>query len=393
MRPVIAVKAGNPRNIQTLEDLLREDVKLALANPDAASVGKQTQELLAEHGLWERAEAAVRDRGVFKPTVNELAMDVKIGSATAAIVWDSIAAQYPELEAIAIAGASTVDISIGVLDWCANPRRALHFCRYLSAPEKGGRIFEQMGFAPIPGDAWADEPEIVYFSGTVNRLAIQDSIREFEEREGVRFTTVFNGCGILVGQMKSGGYCDAYQSCDESFLPPVASLFDGFAEVSQMEIVIATRKGNPKGIRSVEDLTREGIKIGVCNEQLSALGALTAHLLDAMGLKERVMANVVVQQAVGDMLVAQLVAGDLDAVIVYSANIATRRDSVDSLPIGDEGARALQTFSIRSESRYKNILRRFFEKLKSDVSLQRYEDASFTVLLKNSSLPDEKKHD
>ena len=49
--PVIAVRAGNPKNIHALADLLRDDVKLALTNPDAASISRVTKAALAENSL------------------------------------------------------------------------------------------------------------------------------------------------------------------------------------------------------------------------------------------------------------------------------------------------------------------------------------------------------
>jgi len=48
MVPVIAVRKGNPKHIQTVADLLRAQV--ALANPDAAAIGRITRELLQRSG-------------------------------------------------------------------------------------------------------------------------------------------------------------------------------------------------------------------------------------------------------------------------------------------------------------------------------------------------------
>jgi molybdate transport system substrate-binding protein len=53
LTPVIAVKKGNPKNISGIQDLLKEDISFALANPGAASIGKQTKMILEEHDLWE----------------------------------------------------------------------------------------------------------------------------------------------------------------------------------------------------------------------------------------------------------------------------------------------------------------------------------------------------
>ena len=60
MRPVIATAKGNPKGIRSARGLVREDVHVALGNPDAASVGKQTRIALTRAGLWDELEAAVR---------------------------------------------------------------------------------------------------------------------------------------------------------------------------------------------------------------------------------------------------------------------------------------------------------------------------------------------
>ena len=52
IRPVIAVRKGNPKKIAGLSDLLREEVVVAQANPDAAAVGKVTRDLLLKSGEW-----------------------------------------------------------------------------------------------------------------------------------------------------------------------------------------------------------------------------------------------------------------------------------------------------------------------------------------------------
>ena len=94
------------------------------------------------------------------------------------------------------------------------------------------------------------------------RPAIEDTVKAFEEREGVVIDTVYNGCGILVAQMKSGQVPDAYFACDKEFMEQVPNLFPEPIDVSQNELVIAVQKGNPHEIASLRDLTKEGLRGG-----------------------------------------------------------------------------------------------------------------------------------
>lgn len=382
-RPVLAVAKGNPKGIHAPTDLLRADVKLSLANPEAASIGALTRKILETQNLWSQVSEATAQRGVFKPTVNEVANDLKLKTADAGIVWDATILQYPELEGIPMAGAEAFDrpITIGVLRSAAHPTAALHFARYLSASDKGLEVFKRMGYTPVAGDAWAEQPQILYYSGAVNRIAIQDVLRAFEAREGVRITTVFNGCGILLGQMKLGERPDVYHTCDATFMRGVETLFEQPVPISSMAIVILAKKGNPDKLRTLADLGKPGLKIALANEQQSSLGALTATMLRQAGVYEQVQKNVLGTTPTGDLLVNQMRTGALDAVVVYKSNTLVAEKTLDVIALDLPGATATQTFAIGQNSRCKQLLGRLFAALQRAESVRHYEQCGFRWLL------------
>ena len=88
-------------------------------------------------------------------------------------------------------------------------------------------------------------------------------------------TRVYNGCGILVGQMRTGQKPDLYFACDPRFMGEVADLFLKPETVSNNQLVIAVLKGNPAGLKELKDLGKEGLRVGVGHEQQCALGAIT----------------------------------------------------------------------------------------------------------------------
>lgn len=380
MHPVIAVQKGNPKNIQSVRDLMREDVRLSLGAPEAASIGKQGQRLLESLGLWEQISETARARGVFKPTVNDIANDVKLGAMDAGIVWDATVKQYPELEAVAIEGADAFVeyVTVGVVTFTKQPTAALRFARYLTARDKGQPIFSRNGYAEVQGaDAWAETPEILYFSGGVNRVAIEETLERFEEREGCEIKTVYNGCGILVGQMKLGERPDAYHSCDQSFMRDVGEMFTPAVKISQTPMVIVTAKGNPFGIHALADLGREGLRIGLANEQQSALGELSARLLKKEGLYDAVTKNVVANTPTADLLVNQISTGALDVVIVYEANMTYQKDKLDMVPIPLAEAMAVQTYAAGKDSSHQQLVGRLLEALESPESREKYRQCGF----------------
>lgn len=376
MTPVIAVKRSNAGRFKSLGDLERDGVSLAFANPEAAAIGKVCRDLLQRTGHWDALQPRIK---VLKPTVNDLANDVKLGTVDAALVWDSTVAQYPELEAIHLpeldAGAASV--SLAVLESTTQPAAALRFARFAAARDAGLKEFERHHFTVVRGDLWSEAPEVLLFSGGVNRLAIEDTLRRFEEREGVKVTRVYNGCGILTAQIRSGQRPDAYFACDVSFMTTVSNFFTPAVNLAQTRMVILTQKGNPKGLRSLADLTRPGLALGVANEQQSALGSLTARLLRAQGLLEKVMANVKVQTPTADLLVNQIRTGSLDAVVVYTANTSLVRDLLDVVELPEPEALAIQPYAIGRNSDHAQLMDRLLAALRSAESRQRFEETGF----------------
>ncbi|MCH9791482.1 MAG: molybdate ABC transporter substrate-binding protein, partial [Planctomycetes bacterium] len=272
MRPVIMVKKGNPKKIQSIDDLTKEGVSFSLANPDAASIGKLAKKELQNAKKWDAISKSAR---VFKPTVSEVANDILLGAVDAGIVWDATVNQHSdqaEMIEVPEFAKSVKNVTVGILKSSQKPQQALMFARYLQAPGKGGKHFSGMGYQTVKGDIWDPHPQVLLFSGGVNRLAIQDTLKAFEKREGISVNVVYNGCGILVGQINSGQKPDAYFACDKSYMVEVQPKFALPLTVAETDMIIIVEKGNPKKIKSVYDLVGENIKIGIAHHEQSALG-------------------------------------------------------------------------------------------------------------------------
>ena len=377
-RPGIAVAKGNPKGIHAVKDLL--NAKVSLANPDAASIGTVVRKLLQGSGEWDALEKQTRQTGVFKPTVNDVANDVKLGAVDAGIVWDATAAQYPELEFVRVPAfdQAAQEVSVTVLNSSKQPTAALKFARYLAAQDKGQAEFARYHFETVEGDAWAETPEITFYSGAMLRPGVEQTIKDFETREGVRINTVYNGCGILCAQMRAGMRPDAYFSCDVSFMKSVADLYLDSTVIVDNEILIIVAKGNPLKIQKVEDLAKPGVRLGLAHPEKSAMGALTKNMLVAMGLYDTVCKNLKMDSPTGDFLVNQLRTGSLDAVVACNSNAKNVREFVDVVQIDHPLARAIQPYAVGKASKNKQLMTRFLGMIESPGSSNRFVNAGFS---------------
>ncbi len=355
------VAKGNPKNIHSLADLQRNDLRVGISNPEAASIGKLTKKVLSGENLWDELEP-----DVLFPTVNELANALKLGTIDVAILWDALANQFTDIDFVNVPAfdAEKKQVTLGILATSDQPTEALRFSRYLTSRDKGMPAFQKHGYETIQGDVWAEKPEIVLFSGSMLRPAIENTIEAFEEREGITITTVYNGCGILVSQMKSGEWPDAYFSCDVTFLDMVQDEFEPGSLVSANELVILVPKGNPKNLHSLEDLARPGLKLGLSHPEKSALGFLTKRLLESEGLYQAIIdaGNLTADSATGDFLVNQMRLGSLDGAIVYRSNALANPSTLDDcevIGIGRPKAVAEQPFAVSIRSPHHHLMNRF----------------------------------
>ena len=216
------------------------------------------------------------------------------------------------------------------------------------------------------------------------RPAVHDIIEEFKQREGVQINEVYNGCGILVSQMRAGERPDAYFSCDVSFMDDVEEMFMPSITLTKNPIVILVEKGNPKNIQNLDSLTREGMKVGLGHPDKSALGKLTQILLQSQGMYREMQetGNIVLESATGDFLVNQTRTGSLDAAIVYKSNAALVMDHLDIVPIDLPEAIASQPFAVAKSSVHKQLMQRLIGNIKADSSSEKFTSLGF-LWLKN----------
>jgi len=375
-RPVLAVPKGNPKGIRTLEDLWRLNLRVELANPETAAIGRSVRALLQKTGQWPQLEKQIT---VFKPTVNDAANDVKLGTVDAGIVWDATAAQYPELEIVRVPELEVAmeTVSVAVLKFTRQPTAALRFARYLAARDRGLTEFTTRHFEAVEGDAWADAPELLLCSGAMLRPGIEQTLKEFEQREGCRITTVYNGCGILVAQMRTGQRPDAYFSCDTTFMNQVADLYVAPVDIVENRIALLVPKGNPKQIRTPQDLLKPGMRVGLPHREKSAMGNVIWKLLDAAGVYGSLGDNLKLESPTGDFLVNQLRTGSLDVVMACQSNYVASREHLEAIPVEAPLSRMTQPYAVGRSTSRRFLAERLEAALTSDTSRQRMEQSGF----------------
>ena len=90
-----------------------------------------------------------------------------------------------------------------------------------------------------------------------------------------------------------------------------------------------------------------------------------------------IMKNVRVETPTADLLVNQLLAGPLDAVIVYEANCANVLDDLELIRLDLSLAKAIQPIAVGRRSGHKHLARRLLEAIQSPQSKIEFESIGF----------------
>ncbi len=384
---VLAVRPGNPKKIAILKDLLRDDVRVVLPNPELTATAKAAQRALAGGGQWESLvdrQHVSRGRLSFVGNVNEAAQAVKIGAADATLVWDATARMFSldVVEAPAFQAQAREESMLGIVAATKYPTAALHLARYLTARDRGQLAVKRNYFQPVEdADVWEDRPALVLMAGAMLKPGIDDLVKSFSEREGVTINTVYAGCGIHVAQMKAmkgkfaapSRFPDAYFSCDVSFMTQVQQWFEASKVISRNDMVLVVPKGNPARVKSIEDLARPDLRVGLAHPVNSALGALTDDLLKKLKLHAKVYDAArkypVVHSDAGHALVNQMRAGALDLLVVYRSNVLSNPENaekyMDVVEMNLPEAVAVQPYAVAKDSQHKYLMRRLLEAILS----------------------------
>lgn len=141
--PTIIVAKGNPKQIRSLQDFTREDLKVALGGAKSCQIGRLCLKIFDNAGMDRNALMAKESM-----TVNELGIWVKMKDVDAGIVWDAIAQNIRDgVDVIEIPEAinEISTVVCGRLKTSSHPQEALQFMQFVTSSQ-GRQIFKNKGY-------------------------------------------------------------------------------------------------------------------------------------------------------------------------------------------------------------------------------------------------------
>mgnify|MGYP000527066383 CR=1 FL=1 len=161
--PVILVQNGNPKDITSLGDFTRHDIRLGLGEPQACAIGKRTVKIFDRNNI---PYAKVKENVVTNTTtVNELGTAIQMKTVDATIMWDANAKNFTQDgDIVRIPPEKNIPSIIPIirLSFSKRPEAAQEFIDFLIS-SRGQEMIKGQGYTTkLPGKeeepAKADQP-------------------------------------------------------------------------------------------------------------------------------------------------------------------------------------------------------------------------------------------
>jgi molybdate transport system substrate-binding protein len=186
------------------------------------------------------------------------------------------------------------------------------------------------GSAPSPAS-------LTIFCGSASKPAMTELAQAFELETGIDTELIFGGSGNLLSQMELSGKGDIYAPGSPDYViigERRGQLIEGSdRDVAYLVPAIVTPAGNPAGIRSLEDLAKPGIRVGIGNPETVCLGLYSVELLERAGLLDAVLPNVVTFGASCSKTANLSAMEQVDAVLGWRVFEAWNPSRMEQVPI------------------------------------------------------------
>jgi molybdate transport system substrate-binding protein len=186
--------------------------------------------------------------------------------------------------------------------------------------------------------AKAAQVRITAFVGSASKPPTLEAKAVFEKlHPDIVIDMTFGGSGTLLNQMKLEQMGDIYMPGSDDFMDK--------AEVQKVVLkptrkiivylvpVICVQHGNPKKIRSLRDMARPGVTVGLAKAGAVCLGDCSDEILRKAGLEEEVKKNCISYAANCELTQQMVQFGEVDAIIGWDAFKFWAPDKIDIVEI------------------------------------------------------------
>jgi molybdate transport system substrate-binding protein len=186
---------------------------------------------------------------------------------------------------------------------------------------------------PVIGCANEEPKSITAFVGSASKPPMDEAAQAFTAKTGIRVYLTYGGSGSILSQIELSKSGDLYIPGSPDYIAKAArkSIVDPVAvkRIAYLIPVIAVQHGNPKNIKSLSDLAKPGVTVGIGNPQAVCLGLYAVELLDYNHLLADVSKNIVTNAENCEKTATLISLKSVDAIIGWDVFHDWDPDNID----------------------------------------------------------------
>ena len=125
---------------------------------------------------------------------------------------------------------------------------------------------------------------LLVFAGAASKPPTEEAAKVFEKKTGVKVDLVFGGSGFVLSQMILAKKGDIYFPGSSDFMEIARKKGAIIAETERKVVylvqAINVQKGNPKGIHTLRDLARPGLRVSIANPEGVCVGLYAVETIE-----------------------------------------------------------------------------------------------------------------
>jgi molybdate transport system substrate-binding protein len=126
--------------------------------------------------------------------------------------------------------------------------------------------------------------EIFVFAGAASKPPTEETAKTFEAKTGIKVNLTFGGSGFVLSQMTLGKTGDIYFPGSSDFMEVAKKKDLVFPETERNVVYVVpainVQKGNPKGVKSLKDLAKPGLRVAIANPESVCVGLYAVEIFE-----------------------------------------------------------------------------------------------------------------
>ena len=141
---------------------------------------------------------------------------------------------------------------------------------------------------------YAESKSLLAFVGAASKPPTEEAARVYESRTGVQVDLLFGGSGYVLSQMMLAKKGDIYFPGSSDFMETAKAKGAVYNETEKKVVYLVSainvRKGNPRNIRKLSDLTAPGLRVAIARPDTVCVGVYAVEIIEKNLTKEQIKA-------------------------------------------------------------------------------------------------------